>query len=223
MVDQDLLNSLIDQAESISVEMSIKRVLTDPYFFLTKYCYTHDEHWQHKKLDSPYHLIPKKEYIQDICDIFQTEDLIAIEKTRQMMASWIFCGLALWYTMFAEGRRTFLMSKKEKDANALVERCKFIYDRLPEQIKNDYPRDPEKYLEMRWSKRNCIIQGVPEGADQVRSYTSSLIIMDEAAFQEKAEKAFEAAQPSVQGGGKLVMLSTANGREFFWRVIVDSE
>lgn len=222
-MDNNLLEKLVKEAEGLSMEMAIQRSIEEPFYFLTHFCYTHDEHWQHKKLESPYNLIPAKEYIQDICDVFQTEDLIGIEKTRQMMASWIFCGLALWDTMFGEGRRTFVMSKKEKDANALVERCKFIYSKLPKKFQDKYPRDPEKYLEMRWSKRNSIIQGVPEGADQVRSYTSSLIIMDEAAFQEKAEKVFEAAQPSLAGGGKFVMISTANGREFFWRCIYDQD
>jgi hypothetical protein len=222
-MDNELLNSLIQQADKLSLEVALKRCITDPYYFLTEFCYTMDEHWQHKKLQGPYNLIPKKEYIHDICDIFQTEDLIAIEKTRQMMASWVFCGLGLWDTMFKEGRRTFLISKKEKDANALVDRCKLIYDKLPDVFKDRYIRDPEKYLEMRWSKKNSVLTGVPEGADQVRSYTASLIIMDEAAFQDKVEKVIEAAQPSLAGGGKLVMISTANGREAFYRICYDQD
>jgi hypothetical protein len=222
-MDNDLLNSLIDQADKLSLEVALSRCIKDPYYFLTNFCYTQDEHWQHKGLKSPYNLIPKKEYIHDICDVFQTEDLIAIEKTRQMMASWIFCGLALHDTMFKEGRRTFLISKKEKDANALIDRCKLIYSRLPPLFTEKYTRDPEKYLEMKWSKRNSILQGVPEGADQVRSYTSSLIIMDEASFQDKVEKVIESAQPSLAGGGKLIVISTPNGREAFYRICYDKD
>jgi len=219
----ELLNSLISEAGRLTTDIEIKKAEEDPYFFLTKFCYTMDEHWQHKGKETPYNLFPKKQYIQDICDIFQTEDLIAIEKTRQMMASWIVCGLGLWDTMFKEGRRTFLMSKKEKDANALVERCKLMYSKLPESMQKKYPRDPEKYLEMKWSKRGSILQGLAQGPDQVRSYTSSLVIMDEASFQEKAEKAFEALQPSIQGGGKVMLISTPNGREFFYRTITDEK
>lgn len=222
-MDNNLLNQLIKQAESLTTEVEINRAMKDPYFFLTRFCYTQDEHWQHKGLPSPYNLIPKKQYIQDICDVFMTEDLISIEKTRQMMASWIFCGLALWDTMFKEGRRTILMSKKEKDANALVDRCKLIYSRLPQQLQDRYVRDPEKYLEMKWSKRGSILLGVPQGEDQVRSYTASLIVMDESAFQDKAEKVFEAAQPSITGGGKFVSISTTNGRNWFWRVNYDED
>lgn len=222
-MSNDLLSELIKQADLLTTEVEINRAIKDPYFFLTRFCYTQDEHWQSKGLSSPYNLIPKKQYIQDICDVFQTEDLIAIEKTRQMMASWIVCGLALWDTMFKEGRRTILMSKKEKDANALVDRCKLIYARLPQQLQDKYPRDPEKYLEMKWSKRGSILLGVPQGEDQVRSYTASLVVGDEASFQDKMEKVFEAAQPSLQGGGKFVMISTPNGREFFWRICYDAD
>jgi len=217
----DTLSQLIKQAGKLTTRIEIDRAIRDPYFFLTRFCYTQDEHWKSKGLESPFNLIPEKEYIRDICDIFMTEDLIVIEKTRQMMASWIACAIALWDTMFKEGRRTFLMSKKEKDANALIDRCKIIYERLPEQMKERYNRDPDKYLEMKWSKRSSIIQGIPQGPDQVRSYTSSLIILDEASFQDKAEKVFEASQPSLIGGGKFMALSTPNGREWFWRTVYD--
>lgn len=217
----DTLNQLIKQASKLTTKIEIDRAIKDPYFFLTRFCYTQDEHWKSKGLESPFNLIPEKEYIRDICDVFMTEDLIAIEKTRQMMASWIMCGLALWDTMFKEGRRTFIMSKKEKDANGLIDRIKIIYNRLPEEMKNRFPRDQDKYLEVKWTKRSSIIQGMPQGPDQVRSYTASLIILDEASFQEKAEKVFEASQPSIIGGGKFMAVSTPNGREWFWRTVYD--
>lgn len=219
----ELLNRLVEEAHNLTLELELKRAEKDPYYFLTNFCYTQDEHWQHKGLSSPYNLIPKKQYVQDLCDIFQTEDLISVEKTRQMMASWVFCGLALWDTMFKSGRRTFLMSKKEKDANALVDRCKLIYEKLPQKFKDKYPRDSEKYLEMKWKGQSSILQGVPQGADQVRSFTCSLIIADESAFQDQMDKVFEAAQPSIQGGGKFVSISTTNGRNWFWRINYDKD
>ncbi len=222
-MDETLLAQLVQQASNLTSEIEYKRAIKDPYYFLTTFCYTMDEHWAEKGLSGPYNLFPKKEYVQDLCDIFVTENLIIIEKTRQMMASWIMCGLALWYTMGQPGRRTFLMSKKEKDANALVDRCKLIYSKLPKIFKDKHPSDPEKYLQIKWSKQEGVLEGIPQGPDQVRSYTTSLIIMDEAAFQEKAYKVFEAAQPSIQGGGKFVALSTTNGREWFYNTVSDLE
>ena len=63
---------------------------TDPYYFLTEFCFTMDEHWESKGLKSAYNKFPEKEYIRDLCDLFQTQDLLVIEKSRQMMVSWIF-------------------------------------------------------------------------------------------------------------------------------------
>jgi hypothetical protein len=217
MVNADLLNSLVKQAGELTTQLEIDRAKKDPYFFLTHFCYTLDEH----DPEAPYKLIPKKAYVQDLCDLFVTENLLAIEKSRQMMVSWIFCGLALWFTMFRQGARTLIMSKKEKDADAMVDRIKRIYERLPEKLKEEYKADPFKYLHLQWSKRDSVIQGVAQGPDQVRQYTCSLIIMDEAAFQDKAEKVYEAVKPSLVGGGKLVVISTPNGRNWFYRCVRD--
>jgi phage FluMu gp28-like protein len=212
----DLL-SAIEELEALTAEAQYERIKQDPYYFLTRFCYTLDEH----DPQNPHKLIPKKEYIRDVCDVFQIESLIAIEKSRQMLVSWVLMALGLWYTMFKDGCRTFIMSKKEKDANAMIDRIKIIYERLPDDLKNRHPADEFKYLQLSWAKNNSIIQGVPQGPDQVRQYTSSLIISDETAFQEKAEKAWAAARPSLMGGGKYVTISTPNGKEFFYRTVSD--
>lgn len=138
-----------------------------------------------------------------------------------MLVSWWACGVALWFTMFKQGCRTFVMSKKEQDANALIDRIKIIYDKLPVEFKQQYPADPFSYLKLQWSKNNSIIQGVPQGADQVRGYACNLMIMDEVGFQEKAMKSYDAIKPSLEGGGKLLMISTPNGKEFFYRTVRD--
>lgn len=209
----------LQEIESLVSEKKVEKARKNPYYFLTQLCYTMDEH---DTTGNPFHLIPDKEYIRDLCDLFQAENLLIIEKSRQMMVSWVCMGLALWYTMFGEGKRTFIMSKKEKDADAMLDRIKIMYERLPEEFHKAFPADkPFTYLQLRFGKQSSIIQGVPQGPDQLRQYTSSLVIMDEAAFQEQAENAFVALKPSLVGGGKLIMISTPNGRNFFYRAVRD--
>ncbi len=219
-IDTNLLSELIRTAEGLTSQIEVERAKKDPYYFLTHFCYTMDEH----KDDAPFQLIPKKEYVRDLCDLFISQDLLAVEKSRQMMVSWIMCSLMLWFAMFyrQDATRIFVMSKKEKDANALIDRIKVIYEHLPQSVKDLNPADPFTYNKMEWSKRKTIIQGVAQGEDQIRSFTSSLIFMDEAAFQEKAEKVYEAAKPSLVGGGKFIAVSTPNGKNFFWRIVKDS-
>lgn len=208
-----MLDSLVNTAKSLTEQIEIERAKKDPYYFLTRLCYTIDEHDDNNN----FKLIPKKEYIRDLTDLFVTEDLLLIEKSRQMMVSWVFAGLALWYTMLRPATRTFIMSKKEKDADALLDRIKIIYERLPIKIKEEYPAEQFTYLNIKWPKTNSIIQGLAQGPDQIRQYTASLVIMDEAAFQEKAEKTWQAIKPALVGGGKFVAISTPNGKEWFYR------
>lgn len=141
------------------------------------------------------------------------------------MVSWVMvCAIPLWFAMFRRpvGTRVFIVSKKEADASAMIDRMKIIYDRLDPRVKKINPADePFTYNKLEWKKNNTIIQGVPQGADQLRQYTSSLIVSDETAFQEKTEKAYESARPSLLGGGKFVAISTPNGFEWFARTVND--
>jgi phage FluMu gp28-like protein len=143
-----------------------------------------------------------------------------------MMVTWIMVACHLWDAQFHEGRRIFFQSKKEKDANYLVDRAKFIYNHYPEPYKtvihNLYPvKEPMPYLKLEFGKTMSVIEGTPQGASVLRQYTASRIFMDEAAFMEQAEDAFMAAKPTLTGGGSLVVVSTPNFRNFFYLLAKD--
>lgn len=209
---------LIAELESIALEKKLIKAETDFYYFLTEWVYTQDEH----DSESPIKRIPKKQYIKELAKAFQTEDKLLIEKSRQMMVTWISCAFALWFTMFQEGKRTFMQSKKEADANANLDRIKLIYRYLPDTIKDKYTADnPMPYCKLTWKKRNSIIQAIPQGPDVLRQYTSSLIISDEMAFQEKSEEAYMSAKPTLSGGGRFIGISSPNFKEFFYRGVND--
>lgn len=187
------------------------------YHFLKEFVRTQDEHDKF----SPIKPLPQKNYIKELAHLFQNTDKLLVEKSRQMMVTWIACAYALWVAMFHEGRRVFLQSKKEQDANANLDRVKLIYQHLPEKLKDMFPVDPPAYCKMGWGKRNSIIQAVPQGQDVLRQYTASLIISDEMAFQEKAEEAYVAARPTLVGGGQFIGISSPNFKEFFYRLAND--
>ncbi len=63
------------------------------------------------------------------------------------------------------------------------------------------------------------INALAEGAHQVRQYTFSILWSDEFAFQEKQEETQTAAKPTLDGGGKHILTSSANGNViFFYRL-----
>jgi hypothetical protein len=182
-----------------------------------RFCRTLDEHDR----DNPIKLFPDKQCIDDLISLFLSEQLLLIEKSRQMMATWTFVACHLWDAMFHPARRIFFQSKKELDANNLVDRAKFIYEHLPEEMKAMYPCNPYAYCKLEFGKWHSIIQGVPQGGDVLRQYTASRLFSDEMSFQEKADEAFIASKPTIDGGGSFIGVSTPNGKEFFYLLCRD--
>ncbi len=163
----------------------------------------------------------EKSYVWHLLDRCLTEKLLLVEKSRQLLVTWSMCLYALWTAKFKNNRLVFLSSKKEEDAANLVfnkdpntARISFIEAHLPDELRSvDFAKDAS-YGQIHFSNGSRI-WGVPEGGDIIRSYTASLVITDEAAFQVEFENAFAAALPTVHGGGQLVAVSTVWPGSFF--------
>jgi hypothetical protein len=190
----------------------------DLIYYLERMVYTLDEH----DSKAPVKPLPMhKQYLQELAHHFLTERLLLVEKSRQMMVTWLMVACHLWDAQFHQGRRIFFQSKKEVDANHLVDRAKIIYDNYPEPYKEIihtlYPaREPRSYLKLEFPGQQSIVQGTAQGADVLRQYTASRVFSDELAFQDKAEEAFIAAKPTIVGGGSFVGVSTPNFKNFFY-------
>jgi len=206
--------------DHLLLNQEIEKAKTSFPYFLQRFVWTLDEHDRQNPVKQfPYH----KQYLQELAVLLQNEKLLLIEKSRQMLLSWILCALCIWEILFKPGQRVCLQSKKEADACALLDRCKFIYDHLPSELKQAYPAQPA-FLRLTITHSagpSSLIQSLAQGPDQVRGYTFSLIVSDELAFQEQSEEAFNAAMPSIKGGGRYIGVSTPNGKETFYRLIHD--
>lgn len=198
--------------------LASRRCENDLLYFLG-FVYTHDEHDK----ESPTKKFPlDKQYLRELAKLFETEQLLLVEKSRQMMVTWLMVACHLWDAMFHKGRRIFIQSKKEVDANHLIDRAKFIYRHLPETMRQLYPANkPMAYLKLEFGKNNSILQGTPQGADVLRQYTVSRLFQDEMAFQEKAEEAYIAALPTIKGGGSFCGVSSPNFKNFFYLLAKD--
>lgn len=174
---------------------------------------TRDEH----DMDSPVKPIPILPYVKPLFDTFDQEQITLLVKSRQMMASWLACAYALHTMLFTPHRLVMLISEKFDKSAALVERMRFIYQKMDPWLISMCPTDrqmrdmPIGTLSLANGSRAI---GVPEGPDQVRMYTSSLIIIDEADFHQMFEKTYEACAPSIFGGGKMIVMSTVCGGAF---------
>lgn len=196
------------------------QALSHPKYFI-QHVNTKDEHDE----INPVKLFPEKPYIPYLFDLWvkKEQSIFFIAKSRQIMLTWLCCVYALWLAKSTPHRLIFLQSKKELDAANLVfnggrsgknwntARISFIESHLPVWLQ-------EKNLEPSFGKlifeNGSVITGIPEGADMVRSYTPSLMISDEAAFQPSFGEAYTAMMPVTKQGGQLIAVSSANPGAF---------
>jgi len=173
----------------------------------------------------PIKIFPKKTYTTYLLNMLERKEqsIIFIAKSRQIMLTWLCCVYALWLAKAVPHRLIFLQSKKEEDAANLVfnggragknwdtARISFIEKHLPWWLQC-------KGIESAYGKllfpNGSKIVGIPEGADQIRSYTPSLVIADEAAFMPEFGGAFTAMLPIAKQGGQLIAISSANPGAF---------
>lgn len=192
---------------------------TDPWAFCTDCVYTLDPTDEVNPIKKfPAHFDYLKLYVR----IWQKEKFIAVPKSRRMFFSWINIILYTWDTMFHIGKFNAFVSKKEDDANELITKAKFILDNIPEEAlpRSLIPKYDHTYGKLKFPEINSMMQGFPQGADQLRQFTFSGLMFDEIAFMENAQEAYAASMPTLEGGGRFTAISSP-GPGFFKRLVFD--
>lgn len=192
--------------DAIEAASNYARYKNNAWAFLTECVYTMDQ----VKKDEPIRRFPDKYYLQTFVKFWTSYPLIANPKARRMTMSWTTIGLYVWDTIFNQARHNAFVSRKEEDANELVKRALFIVENLDKTklIGELIPKYTYKYNNLEFPEIRSKIQGFPQGADQLRSFTFSGIFGDESAFWEYAEKFYSASFPTLDGGGRMTLVSS---------------
>jgi len=164
----------------------------------------------------------------------ESGDVAAISKSRQLMLTWLCCAYATWEARFHPQSRVMIQSKKAEDAWNLVyrnswlhARCAFIERAMPLFMRATELTPTRGEL---WYPNGSVIAGIPQGADMFRSYTASLVICDEAAFQPEFEDAYKAALPMAKGypddpdsGGRIILITTAAAGSYYATLVEEDD
>ena len=195
----------------------IRRLQLDAWFFCENFVWTLDEH----DLLNPIKQLPNKAYLKAITHIWTREQLVIIEKSRQMMISWLMAALHYWLAAYHSGQNVLVQSKKEDDSDLILRRMEFIHNHIPEDLRVPLVGGKKTYCNMEFDGTHSKILGVSQNPEASRSQTASAIFSDETAFQDKAEEAYRAVRPALGQTGKYTAVSTPNGKEFFWKLRSD--
>lgn len=194
---------------------------TNPFIKIRakSFVWTQDEHDDSK----PYKRLPDKDYLRLLSYSWVHEPKLVVPKSRQMMVTWLFSSIAVHETLFRPAKNTAWISKKFDDANATIDkRIKSISDRLPRD-RGEFEVPEAKFIKGLFeSSTGSIIRAMGEEAKGLRQYTFSWVFDDEAAFQEQASGTVQAALPTVNGGGRFTLVSSANGKETFYNLVTEN-
>lgn len=184
-------------------------------YWFTRCTYTFDKHWQKKGLGSPYNRMQMKPYLPFLFHYLQTEPILFIPKSREMVVTWSLLAYLAWKCQFfAETQVVFQGQKLEKVQDLIIGRdtpgyARTLWERQDGWLKAAHPL--AKRIEdmpahrISWKNGSEII-GVPAGADQVRSYHPSIVVVDEAAHVDDFQGSYDAAVPVAQ---QIIAVSSA--------------
>ena len=136
------------------------------------------------------------------------ERQLIVLKARQVSWSWFMAAYIVWNCLYNEVYTALVISQGEDEAKAFLEKCRFIWGHLPTWLKYELVVDNTEEMEFITGPK---IQALPSTERAGRSYTGSLVLVDEAAFHPYAAKNYSAYSPTIDAGGQLIIISTANG------------
>ena len=173
----------------------------DPAYFMKKYCMI--QHPIRGKI--PFELY---NFQEKVVGEFSKERFNIILKARQLGISTLTAGYSLWMMTFQQDKNILVIATKQEVAKNLVTKVRVMHANLPSWLKQRCVEDNKLNLRYRNGSQ---IKAVSSGPEAARSEALSLLILDEAAFIDKIDDIWTAAQSTLTTGGQCIALSTPNG------------
>lgn len=188
----------------------VKTAIESPFSWATEHTMTYNEHWTVEGRPSPYEPFPRYEYIRHLFDIFDRERIVWIEKSRDMMVTWACVAYLTLQSMTTPECGVVIQTQKEKKVIQLIDYAKCLYRTQDARIQAEFPL--EKSLDDQpalglYFANGARIEGIPGGADQIRSYHPWGYLNDESSFQPDAGECYNEALAAVKG--KVIFNSSA--------------
>jgi len=177
-----------------------------PHYFINTYCRIEDSitrSW------IPFHMWPAQaEALQDILD---NQFAIAL-KARQLGITAIVLAQILSSMLFHPIAKVVALSKGVRESKELIERLSGMHDRLPDWMRQNVRGQNSEEIEFANGSR--VLSFPTTGG---RSFTGTMAVIDEAdvlppssSEEGRLGQMIDAVKPTVDAGGKLVLISTVD-------------
>ncbi len=188
-----------------------------PLYWLQNHTKTFDEHWKSVGAKTPNSPFPTHPYFDEVFRFLSRDPKICgfeskvrnIIKARDLMITWACVGF-LTHLAMTEFAKISFQSQNENKSRDLIKYAKVLYDNQEPWLKlryplkegysiNDFPMDQLEF------QSGSLIQGIPQGGDQVRASHPTGLLMDEADIQPEGKDAYDTAWHACE---YIILLST---------------
>jgi hypothetical protein len=141
-------------------------------------------------------------------------------KARQLGITWLGCAFVLWTALYKPGSLCLVYRQKEEEAHENIGRCWSLLQSLPRWLWNGAEvvtpakgafAKGEIALLFPDGSRSRIVAMTSASASG-HGKTAAVVLLDEFSRIERAGEIMKAVQPAAGSKGKIIVISTANGR-----------
>jgi len=159
---------------------------------------------------APVKPFPSWPYLKHVSAELWSHRFVFADKTRQILITTICALNILWYAAFKEEREVFVSRVKEESAVKLInDKIRSVHRRMPFWLREAIPMDLEPAKMITFGNTNSTITGVSQNfaVSDARGPTASLLLIDEAAFQDFFPQIYRAVVPMT---ARMWAVSTAH-------------
>ena len=197
-----------------AIKQNYLKCAKEPSYFINQFCTI--QHPQRGKIK--FKLYP---FQFDVLDEYQSNDYNVILKSRQLGISTLSAAYSLWMMLFQNDKNILVIATTKDTAKNLITKVRVMYEALPAWLKTAIVENNKLSLVF---KNGSQIKAIASNESAGRSEALSLLILDEAAFIEKIDVIWTAAQQTLATGGRCLAISTPNGvGNWFHKTWVDAK
>ena len=189
----------------------------DPFYFIEKYM-------KIVTIDSGVQVIKLYDFQREMINKFINEKFILAKCARQSGKTIGVESFILWSILFKDNYRVGMFANKFDTSKKILKEIKYSYEQLPMWLQQGVVTWNKHSIEL---ENGSSITSSSTSGDAGRSRTYNLVFLDEFAFVPDyvAADFFTAVYPTISSGKntKVIIISTPNGLNFFYRMWIEAQ
>jgi hypothetical protein len=164
------------------------------------------------------------DYQRDIIRLNEKERFVICKMPRQVGKTTTVVGIILHAVLFNELYSVAILANKEAQAQEILSRIQLAYEHLPKWLQQGVKEWNKTSIEL---ENGSTILASSTASSAIRGTSQNFIYLDEFAFVPNGiqETFFSSVYPTISSGTttKVLITSTPNGLNLFYKLWVDSE